>query len=186
MTTKLLLTRIAKKIREPVHMVSRYRSQAPKTFAALNVRNNVTPSETCTSCGMLPTSRTTREEIVTHNPHTCMLVNLVLREMRVTMQQRIRIEIYPDFGPLRGFYSTADPYAIHISDQAYSQFPEYIIFHETKHLVDCLTKGWSEEGTPDKFAKDLCSKHGYTWPPPPQEIVPMTPTGLWNYGNQWP
>jgi hypothetical protein len=124
--------------------------------------------EACPTCGMPLTSSVSQDEMQTHNPQTCRLVNLVLMEMGVVLEQQIRVEIYPAYGPLRGFYTTIDPYAIHISDEAYSQFPEYIIFHETKHLVDCLTKGWSEEGTPDEFARSLCTKYGYAWPPPHQ------------------
>lgn len=147
---------------------------------------NANLSERCSSCGMPVESRTAGEDVFTHNPETCRLVNLVLSEMHLRLQQPIRVEIYPDFGPLRGFYSTADPYAIHISTAACSQYPEYIIFHETKHLVDCVTKGWSEEGTPDVFARELCIKYGYRWPPPQQHITPMTPDGIWSNGYGWP
>ncbi len=119
---------------------------------------------------------------MTHNPQTCRLVNIVLREMGVSLEHQIRVEIYPGTGPLGGFYVTVDPYTIHISDDAYTHFPEYIIFHETKHLVDCLTKGWSEEGTPDGFARALCVKHGYRWPPP-QQTTPMFSMGPGFEGN---
>ncbi len=79
--------------------------------------------------------------MLTHNPQTCRLVNLVLMEIGLGLEHQIRVEIYPGSGPLGGFYSTADPYTIHVSDDAYAHFPEYIIFHEAKHLIDCLTKG---------------------------------------------
>ena len=132
----------------------------------------------CPSCCTPLTSSLTPEEILTHNPQTCRLVNLVLRETGVELGHQIRVEIYPGTGPLGGFYTTVDPYTIHISDAAYTNFPEYIIFHETKHLVDCLTKGWSEEGTPDNFARTLCAKYGYRWPPP-QQPAPIIFRGMW-------
>ena len=131
--------------------------------------------ETCSSCGMPAASSMINGELRTHNPQTCRLVNLVLTEMGVVLEQQIRVEIYPPSGPLKGFYTTSDPHTIHISEQAYSQFPAYIIFHETKHLVDCLTKGWSEEGTPDEFARSLCVKYGYAWPPPHEHVYYVTP-----------
>ncbi len=132
----------------------------------------------CPSCGMPLTSSLNTEEILTHNPHTCRLVNLILMEMGVSLEHQIRVEIYPGSGPLGGFYTTADPYTIHVSDDAYTHFPEYIIFHETKHLVDCLTKGRSEEGTPDRFARALCIKYGYRWPPL-QQPNPIIFNGIW-------
>lgn len=104
-------------------------------------------------------------EVVTHNPETCRLVNIALSELGVHVDQPIRINIYPGAGPLRGFYFTADPYTIHVSEDAYAQLREYIIFHETKHLVDCLRFGRSEELTPDSFARSLCAKYGYSYPP---------------------
>lgn len=137
-------------------------------------------SKTCPSCGMPLTSQTNHNETVTHDPHTCQLVNLVLTEMRASIQKPIRVQIYTSPGPVRGFYSTADPFAIHISQEAYAQYREYIIFHETKHLVDCLTKGWSEEGTPDTFARNLCIKYGYNSPPQPNVVVLSAPPTQWN------
>ena len=109
----------------------------------------------------------TEEEFqkLTHNPVTCQLVNLALSELGVTIPYAVRINIYPGAGPLRGFYFTADPYTIHISEEAYAQLREYIIFHETKHLVDCLRFGRSEEVTPDQFARSLCLRYGYRCPP---------------------
>jgi hypothetical protein len=104
-------------------------------------------------------------EQTNHNPGTCRLVNLALSELGVTIPQTVRINIYPGAGPLRGFYFTGDPYTIHISEDAYAQLKEYIIFHETKHLVDCLQFGRSEEITPDRFARMLCLKYGYAAPP---------------------
>jgi len=121
-------------------------------------------SKCCPTCGVPLSEARTRYESVTHNVETCRLVNLVLSELGVSLSQTIRVDIYPRAGPLRGFYFTADPYSIHISEEAYSQLREYIIFHETKHLVDCLTIGRSEEITPDHFARSLCIKHGYTCP----------------------
>ena len=119
----------------------------------------------CSTCGV-PVSQThSQDESVTHNVETCRLVNLVLSELGVSLGQTIRVDIYPGAGPLRGFYFTADPYSIHISEEAYSQMREYIIFHETKHLVDCLTIGRSEEITPDHFARSLCIRFGYRCPP---------------------
>lgn len=146
------------------------------------MREEARPSDrvpmACPSCGMPLTSSLNTEEMLTHNPHTCRLVNLVLREMGVGLEHQIRVEIYPGTGPLGGFYTTVDPYTIHISDDAYTHFPEYIIFHETKHLADCLTKGWSEEGTPDNFARSLCVKYGYRWPPP-QQPTPIIFNEMW-------
>jgi hypothetical protein len=118
----------------------------------------------CPTCGGPLSETHTRDESVTHNVETCRLVNLVLSELGISLEQTIRVDIYPGAGPLRGFYFTADPYSIHISEEAYSQLREYIIFHETKHLVDCLTIGRSEEITPDNFARSLCIKYGYTCP----------------------
>ena len=124
-----------------------------------------------------------QSEIITHNPRTCKLLNIVLAEMDFGLAQQIRVEIYPSAGPLRGYYTTSDPYTIHVSEQAYLQYPEYIIFHETKHLVDCLTKGWSEEGTPDRFARDLCLKYGYNQPP--LDVALMTQPGIWSANVPW-
>jgi hypothetical protein len=107
----------------------------------------------------------TPDEVVSHNSETCRLVNLVLGELGVSFAHMLRVEIYYGAGPLRGFYFTADPYTIHISEGAYSEYREYIIFHETRHLVDCLTMGQSEEVTPDRFARYLCAKYGYAYPP---------------------
>ena len=104
-------------------------------------------------------------EFVTHNAESCRLVNLALTELRVRILQTVRINVYPGAGPLRGFYFTGDPYTIHISEEAYAQLREYIIFHETKHLVDCLEFGRSEEQTPDRFARSLCLKYGFRCPP---------------------
>lgn len=119
----------------------------------------------CPSCGMPICSYSTEGLSWSHNSETCHLVNIALAEVGVGFDQFIRVSISPHIGPLKGYYSVADPFTIHISDQAYSQFPEYIIFHETKHLVDCLMKGWSEEGTPDSFARSLCAKYGFRCPP---------------------
>ena len=119
----------------------------------------------CPTCGVPLSETHTQEEAVTHNPETCRLVNLVLSELGVSLERTIRVDIYPGAGPLRGFYFTADPYSIHISEEAYLQLREYIIFHETKHLVDCLVIGRSEEVTPDQFARSLCIKYGYRCPP---------------------
>jgi len=122
-------------------------------------------SERCPSCGTPILDTFTRDEMVSHNADTCRLVNLVLAELGVNFGHMIRVEIYPGAGPLRGFYFTADPYTIHISESAYTDYKEYIVFHETKHLVDCLTRGHSEEVTPDHFARFLCTKYGYKCPP---------------------
>ena len=120
--------------------------------------------KSCPTCGDLLSETHTLDETVTHNVDTCRLVNLVLTELGVSLEQTVRVDIYPSAGPLRGFYFTADPYSIHVSEEAYSQLREYIIFHETKHLVDCLTIGRSEEITPDQFARSLCIKYGYRCP----------------------
>ena len=119
----------------------------------------------CPSCGTPISETITPEAAIVHNSETCHLVNLVLAELGISFGQMIRVEIYPGAGPLRGFYFTADPYTIHVSESAYSDYREYIIFHETKHLVDCLTRGQSEEVTPDRFARYLCAKYGYRFPP---------------------
>jgi hypothetical protein len=121
--------------------------------------------KTCPICATPLLEAKNQYEFVTHNPQTCRLVNIVLYELGVRIPQTIRINIYPGAGPLRGFYFTEDPYTIHISEQAYAQLREYIIFHETKHLVDCLQFGRSEELTPDSFARSLCVKYGYRCPP---------------------
>jgi RNA polymerase subunit RPABC4/transcription elongation factor Spt4 len=122
-------------------------------------------TELCPVCGT-PLEQTNGDyESVTHNSETCRLVNLVLSELGINVPQAIRVNIYPGAGALRGFYFTADPYTINISEEAYSQIREYIIFHETKHLVDCLQFGRSEEVTPDRFARALCQKYGYRCPP---------------------
>ena len=126
---------------------------------------------TCPICATPLSEIKEGHEFITHNPETCRLVNLVLSELGVSIQQTIRINIYPGAGPLRGFYFTQDPYTIHVSEEAYTQLREYIIFHETKHLVDCLQFGRSEEITPDSFARRLCIKYGYRCPPE----TPMPP-----------
>jgi len=121
----------------------------------------------CPSCGSPISQTITSGGEISHNSETCRLVNLVLAELGISFGsfgQMIRVEIYPGAGPLRGFYFTADPYTIHISEGAYADYREYIIFHETKHLVDCLTRGHSEEVTPDQFARYLCTKYGYRIP----------------------
>jgi hypothetical protein len=119
----------------------------------------------CPTCGTPLTSYSSRNRSWTHNTETCRLVNLALSEMGVSFDRPIRIEIYQNPGPLKGYYATVDPFTIHISEEAYGLFPEYMVFHETKHLVDCLTKGWSEEGSPDPFARQLCMRHGFRCPP---------------------
>ena len=138
------------------------KSEAVKTNASFKF---------CSTCGVPMAETHTRDESVTNNTETCRLVNLALSELGVCLEQTIRVDIYPGAGPLRGFYFTADPYSIHISEEAYSQLREYIIFHETKHLVDCLTIGRSEEVTPDHFARSLCTKYGYSYP----DGTPATP-----------
>lgn len=110
------------------------------------------------------------EQLWSHNVQTCRLVNLALTEIGLSPNQPIRVDVYGGLGPLKGYYSPADPYTIHISEDTYSLFPEYTIFHETKHLVDCLTKGWSEEGSPDPWARLLCMKYGFRYPPPHQHF----------------
>jgi len=127
--------------------------------------NTCAAIQNCPSCGVPMSDSTTPDEAIAHNSETCRLVNLVLGELGVSFAHMLRVEIYYGTGPLRGFYFTADPYTIHISEGAYLEYREYIIFHETKHLVDCLTKGQSEEVTPDHFARYLCIKYGYACPP---------------------
>ena len=122
-------------------------------------------SEICGSCGSPLTRSKSKSETLIHNPATCRLVNLALSELGATVPETIRVSIYPGAGTLKGFYFTADPYTINISEEAYSQALEYIIFHETKHLVDCLRFGRSEEISPDRFARALCQKYGYMTPP---------------------
>lgn len=129
-----------------------------------NLTTHSARSETCPSCGTPISEGFTEDETVSHNAETCRLVNLVLAELGVSFGHMIRVEIYPGIGPLRGFYFTADPYTIHISESAYSEYREYIVFHETKHLVDCVTRGQSEEVTPDRFARYLCKRYGYRCP----------------------
>lgn len=119
----------------------------------------------CPCCGAPIVQGTSNGLSWSHNVRTCRLVNLALSDLGITLDQSLRVNIYGDTGPMKGYYSVTDPYTIHISEEAYSRYPEYIIFHETKHLVDCLAKGWSEEGTPDPFARSLCAKHGYEAPP---------------------
>ena len=128
-------------------------------------RDAVSEVKTCPTCAAPLLDMKDRYEYVTHNPETCRLVNLVLSELGVRISEPVRIQIYPGAGPLRGFYFTGDPYTIHISEEAYAQLLEYIIFHETKHLVDCLRFGRSEELTPDSFARSLCLRYGYKCPP---------------------
>jgi len=139
--------------------------RAMEIFSRKNeIRKTLGGSNFCSTCGVPLSETHTQDESVTHNAETCRLVNLVLSELGVSLERTIRVDIYPGAGPLRGFYFTADPYSIHISEEAYSQLREYIIFHETKHLVDCLTIGRSEEVTPDHFARSLCVKYGYRCP----------------------
>jgi len=130
----------------------------------------------CSTCGSPVSRKIDGGLTLSHNTVTCRLVNLALSEMGASFDEMIRVEIYPDSGPLKGYYSPYEPFTIHVAQEAYSLYPEYIIFHETKHLVDCVTKGWSEEETPDPFARNLCSKHGYKCPPPApthQQLAPQ-------------
>ena len=128
------------------------------------------PPELCSCCGTPVTLTRIRDWIWIHNPRTCSLVNLALQQMGLSLSHQIRVEIYPFLGPLKGYYTLSDPYTIHISEDAYLLFPEYTIFHETKHLIDCLTRGWSEEESPDGWARSLCSRHGFRCPPPQQYV----------------
>jgi len=124
----------------------------------------------CPCCGLPIESGRMRGQIWRHNVETCRLVNLALFESRISLDQPIRVDVYAGRGPLKGYYALADPYVIHISEDAYSLFPEYTIFHETKHMVDCLRKGWSEEGSPDTWARSLCIRYGFRYPPPHQHF----------------
>ena len=134
---------------------------------------SVSPSalpDLCPCCGMSITFARVRDWVWIHNVRTCRLVNLALHEMELSLNQQVRVEIYPFLGPLKGYYTLTDPYSIHISEDAYLLFPEYTIFHEMKHLIDCLTKGWSEEESPDPWARSLCLRHGFKFPPPQQYV----------------
>lgn len=129
----------------------------------------------CSTCGSPISTGAEGEYSSFHNTATCRLVNLALGEMGASFDQMIRVMVYPNSGPLKGYYSPFEPFTIHVAEEAYSLYPEYIIFHETKHLVDCLTKGWSEEETPDPFARNLCAKYGFRSPPPmPHNPMPQT------------
>ena len=130
----------------------------------------------CSCCGSRVAHGSSSGISWSHNVATCRLVNLALSDMGVCLDQPIRVNIYRAQGPLKGYYSSADPHTINISEEAYSRYPEYVIFHETKHLVDCVTKGWSEEDTPDPFARSLCVKHGFEAPPqhPNLEMSPFS------------
>ncbi len=173
-----MLQEILRKLKQAARPTTReYGFQSTGLEIAKGHHQHGNVPEACPSCGLPAASSVIDGELRTHNPETCRLVNLVLTEMGVVLEQQIRVEIYPPSGPLKGFYTTSDPFTIHISEQAYSQFPAYIIFHETKHLVDCLTKGWSEEGTPDNFARSLCVKYGYGWPRPHQHAYYGIPRG---------
>lgn len=124
----------------------------------------------CPCCGLLIESGRMRGQLWRHNVETCKLVNLALSESGISLSQPIRVYVYAGRGPLKGYYALADPYAIHISEDSYSLFREYTIFHEIRHMVDCLRKGWSEEGSPDKWARLLCIKYGFRYPPPHQHF----------------
>jgi len=155
-----------------------YRFIPNQPFKASNARQRTTErldEGFCSTCGNPIMKRTKAGQTTYHNATTCKLVNLALAEMGASFNQMIRIEVYPNSGPLKGYYSPFDPYTIHVAEEAYSRFPEYIIFHETKHLVDCLTKGWSEEDSPDPFARNLCARYGYECPPPGPPNQSMMP-----------
>jgi len=143
------------------------RGSLVRVFESLHRRDGVVQGhgKACPICSTPLLDSRNEYESVTHNPETCRLVNLVLSELGISIPQTIRVNIYPGAGPLRGFYFTEDPYTIHVSEEAYTQLREYIIFHETKHLADCLQFGRSEELTPDRFARALCIKYGYRSPP---------------------
>jgi hypothetical protein len=145
--------------------IARWLRQKLQRYDQANLTGPAAWSEKCPSCGTPISEAFTQDEVVSHNSETCRLVNLVLADLGVSFGHMIRVEIYPGAGPLRGFYFTADPYTIHISESAYSEYREYIVFHETKHLVDCLIRGQSEEVTPDRFARYLCIRYGYSCPP---------------------
>ena len=145
----------------PSHLLGQLKHKVENTF----MKRSEAKAKACPTCETPMSDSENGYEHMRHNPETCRLVNLALSELGVTIPQVFRINIYPGAGPLRGFYFTGDPYTIHISEDAYAQMKEYIIFHETKHLVDCLRFGRSEEITPDRFARTLCLKYGYTYPP---------------------
>ncbi|HUK51193.1 MAG TPA: hypothetical protein VLV18_09155, partial [Terriglobales bacterium] len=81
--------------------------------------NTCAAIQNCPSCGVPMSDSTTPDEAIAHNSETCRLVNLVLGELGVSFAHMLRVEIYYGTGPLRGFYFTADPYTIHISEGAY-------------------------------------------------------------------
>jgi hypothetical protein len=134
----------------------------------------------CPCCGSRVSHGTSNGLSWSHNVETCRLVNLALSDMGIGLDRPIRVNIYRTPGPLKGYYSLTDPHTINISEEAYSRYPEYVIFHETKHLVDCVTKGWSEEETPDPFARALCAKHGFETPPQHANLeLPQFPYTPW-------
>jgi hypothetical protein len=172
------LRKISQRLAETIRpKMLRYRFQSD-TLRAID--ESRTPEERiepelCPSCGSPIVPGTAKGLSWCHNVETCRLVNIALSELGVSVGQFILVDVYWSSGPLKGYYSPADPYTIHISEEAYSQFPQYIIFHETKHLVDCLTNGQSEESTPDPFARSLCVKYGFRCPPPHQHYNSMNP-----------
>ena len=109
-------------------------------------------SERCPTCGTPISEASTQEEDVSHNSETCRLVNLVLAELGVSFGHMIRVEIYPGRGHSEGSILRPTPIRFTSPRAQYSEYREYIVFHETKHLVDCLTRGQSEEVTPDRFS----------------------------------
>ncbi len=154
------------------------RSGHGREFDHLAAYREQSGSEHCPCCRMPLVTKTENHLTMSHNVRTCQLVNLALANLGISLDQCVQVRIYPYFGPLKGYYSPANPFTIHISEEMYQLFPEYVIFHETKHLVDCLGKGWSEESSPDPFARELCGRYGFRCPPPHQSVAMINLTGV--------
>jgi hypothetical protein len=170
---RVALKRVADSIQSSIPGYRFLRHEDFEPTGPLEKRIEKTDREFCSTCGSPISTGTEGDFSSSHNAITCRLVNLALTEMGVSFDQMIRVMIYPNNGPLKGYYSPFEPFTIHVAEEAYFLYPEYIIFHETKHLVDCLMKGWSEEDTPDPFARDLCARYGFRCPPPSPSANPV-------------
>jgi hypothetical protein len=97
-------------------------------------------------------------------------MNLAMSELGFQPRTRINIRIKNDGGPL-GAYTPYEPNTLTIDARVLNS-PDlaHVVFHETKHLVDCQRQGYSDEYSPNPFASSLCRKYGLH---DPSQGIPM-------------